>query len=105
MSMEYLSHAAKILLACLFTIALLNPSSATSQSTNLPKPKLMVGPTVPLLAAMVRVGGKVVVDVKVDTAGKVRAANAVEGHSLLRRATVAAAMRWEFEPLSEPTDV
>lgn len=65
----------------------------------------MVAPWIPPLTVIVRIGGKVVVDVKVDTAGKVRAANAVEGHPLLRRATVDAIMRWEFEPLSEPTDL
>lgn len=99
----------KILLACLFAIALISPSRAVSSSpsqlTTLPKPKLMVAPWVPPLAVLVHVGGKVVVDVKVDTTGKVRSANAVEGHPLLRRATVDAAMRWEFERLSEPTDL
>jgi len=96
----------KILLACLFTLALLTPSRFVSSAPfNLPKPRLMVAPSIPRLAVMVRVGGNVVVDLKVDTAGKVRVANVVEGHPLLRTATLDAAMRWEFEPLSEPTDL
>jgi TonB family protein len=99
----------KILLACLFIIALLLPnnsaSSAPSQSSNVPKPKLMVAPQIPPLAEMLHVWGNVVVDVKVDTTGKVRTANAFEGHPVLKRATIDAVMRWEFEPLSEPTDL
>ena len=99
----------KILLTCFFAIALLGPGPAISnaplQSVILPKVKLMVAPLVPRLALMLHVEGEVVVDVKVDTTGKVRAANVVEVHPTLRRATVDAVRRWEFDQLSEPTDL
>jgi TonB family protein len=65
----------------------------------------MVAPSIPPVAGMLHVLGNVVVNVKVDKTGKVRTANAVEGHPVLKRATVEAVMRWEFEPLSEPTDL
>jgi Gram-negative bacterial TonB protein C-terminal len=99
----------KIFFACLFSIALLNPSPsasrAQSQLPDLPKPKNMVAPSIPPLAGLLHVSGNVVVDVKIDTTGKVRTASAVEGHPVLKRATLDAVMHWEFETLSEPTDL
>jgi TonB family protein len=43
--------------------------------------------------------GSVLLHVKVDRAGKVSGASALEGHELLRQAAVDAASVWEFEPL------
>src|SRR5215813_4703904 len=59
-----------------------------------------VEPTYPPLAKAARVSGAVVVEVTVDTDGKVIAARAVSGHPLLKDAAVAAARQWVFTPTS-----
>jgi TonB family protein len=57
-----------------------------------------VEPTYPPLAKAARISGVVVVEVTVDTDGKVIAARAISGHPLLKDAAVEAARQWVFQP-------
>jgi len=56
-------------------------------------------PIYPKAARAAKIGGTVVVQVLVDTNGKVAAASASEGHLLLRSAAETAARRAEFSPV------
>ncbi len=55
-------------------------------------------PVYPAVAKAARAEGQVVVEVVVNETGQVESAKAVEGHPLLRQASVDAAQRWEFAP-------
>ena len=55
-----------------------------------------VAPFFPPVAFAARAMGTVVVEVKVDDAGAVTAAEVVSGHPLLRKASLDAARRWRF---------
>ena len=79
-----------------------NSIKAQALSAELPKPKVMVAPWIPSLAMLLHVGGNVVVDVEIDSSGKVRSARAVDGHPLLRSVSVEAASAWIFEPGAGP---
>ena len=50
----------------------------------------------PPLASAANLGGKVKIDVKIDSAGDVISANLVEGHRLLQDISKVAAFRWKF---------
>lgn len=58
----------------------------------------MIVPVYPAMAAKLRVGGKVVVDVTLDTEGKVTSAKASSGNQFLRQACEDAAKRSQFKP-------
>ena len=56
-----------------------------------------VAPAVyPVIARQARAAGRVLVEVKIDGAGKVTSAKAVEGHPLLQRVSETAAAQWLF---------
>lgn len=55
-------------------------------------------PPYPTIAVAARAGGVVVIEVKVDAAGRVSSAEARSGHPLLQQAARDAAKRWEFNP-------
>src|SRR5262249_53318547 len=57
-----------------------------------------VEPTYSPFAKAARVSGAVVVEVTVDTDGKVIAARAISGHPLLKDEAVTAARQWVFQP-------
>jgi len=57
-----------------------------------------VQPTTPPLARAANITGSVVVEVMLDEAGAVIAANAISGHPLLKAAAVDAARQWQFSP-------
>lgn len=57
-----------------------------------------VAPPYPPIAAAARAGGVVMIEVKIDAAGRVSSAMPWSGHPLLRQATLDAAKRWEFNP-------
>src|SRR5689334_23020647 len=57
-----------------------------------------VEPVYPPLAKAAQVSGAVVVEVTIDTDGKVMSARAVAGHPLLKDAAVMAARQWLFTP-------
>jgi TonB family protein len=54
----------------------------------------------PPMAAQARIGGVVVVKVKLDDHGKVTHATAISGQELLIQSAVANAKKWQFEPNS-----
>jgi TonB family protein len=58
-------------------------------------------PPYPAAARAVRATGEVLVDVKINKAGKVVSAEAVSGHPLLRAVSVTAAKQALFEPFEE----
>ncbi|MCA1613531.1 MAG: energy transducer TonB [Acidobacteria bacterium] len=55
-------------------------------------------PVYPAVAKAAKVEGRVVVEVVVNETGQVESAQAVDGHPLLRQASVDAARQWEFAP-------
>lgn len=60
-----------------------------------------VEPTVPPLAKVVKVGGKVKVHILISPSGEVSSATMVSGHPLLMRAALAAVKQWKFKPFLE----
>ncbi|MCI0392885.1 MAG: energy transducer TonB [Acidobacteria bacterium] len=58
-------------------------------------------PIYPPIARAANVQGEVVVSVSVNAQGDVIAAQALEGHVLLRKAVESAALKWKFNSLSE----
>jgi TonB family protein len=60
--------------------------------------KAIVPNVYPPSAIIARAEGSVIIEVKIDSAGKVASAHAVEGNALLRRVAENTAERWEFEP-------
>jgi protein TonB len=57
-----------------------------------------VEPVYPVVAKQARITGTVVVEVSVDELGNVSSARAQSGPQPLRAASVAAALRWKFQP-------
>jgi len=55
-------------------------------------------PVYPAVAKAAKAEGRVVVEVVVNESGQVESASAIEGHPLLRAASVDAARQWEFAP-------
>ena len=55
----------------------------------------------PPLASAAMVSGKVRIEVRIDSAGDVIAAQIVEGHKLLQDISKAAALHWKFAPSEE----
>ena len=68
-----------------------------AQTTPLPTPKVMVGPYVPRFIVGLHLDGAVVVDVEINSEGRVTSTHVVEGHFLLRKAVENAAQQWTFE--------
>ena len=64
----------------------------------LPVRSASVAPPYPPIAAAARAGGVVMIEVRVDAAGRVSSAVAWSGHPLLQQAARDAAKRWEFNP-------
>lgn len=63
-----------------------------------------VAPTnYPAIAFAARADGQVVVEVKIDSAGKVASARAIEGHALLKKFAENTASQWQFETATDST--
>lgn len=60
----------------------------------------MVEPNYPPLAKAARICGMVKVEIVVDGTGSVTSAKVLSGHPLLKDASIAAARKWEFTPVS-----
>jgi TonB family protein len=73
-----------------------SPEQTYAQATARPLP------TYPLIAKAARVGGQTAVEVLISQEGAVLCARSLSGHPLLRRAAVAAALNWKFEPFKSP---
>jgi TonB family protein len=74
----------------------LSPEQTYAQATARPLPPY------PAVAKVARAGGIVVVEVLISKEGNVLCARSISGHPLLRRAAVAAALNWKFEPSQPP---
>lgn len=57
-----------------------------------------VEPVVPPLARLTQVGGTVVVDIIIDSAGKVSSVTLISGHPMLAPAFIEAVKKWEYAP-------
>jgi TonB family protein len=57
-----------------------------------------VDPLYPPLAKSVALGGKVIIEVHLDTTGTVRSSKVVSGHPMLTQAAVDAVEQWKFSP-------
>jgi TonB family protein len=92
----------KLQLCCLtLLIAIGACVNVSAQTTDAPPVVAAVAPVYPPIAAAAHASGDVNVDIKIDTTGKVISAHAVDGHSLLKAVSVAAARRWKFVPANE----
>jgi len=78
----------------LFTCGL---PAGSAQTTPLPTPKVMVAPYVPRFIVRLHLDGTVVVDVEINSEGRVTSTHVLEGHFLLRKAVENAAQQWTFE--------
>ena len=89
-----------LLLIMLLSVGLFSAQAAQDQRQSDDKPAVVkaVAPTsYPATALVAQAEGKVVVEVKIDVAGKVTSARAVEGHESLRKAAEETAKQWQFE--------
>ena len=91
---QYKFFLTTLLVACLLP-CIATPTS-TALSNHLPVTEApvvsAVAPIFPRLAMAARIGGEVKVNVRVNGEGKVKSADAVGGHPLLRRAAKEAAL-------------
>jgi TonB family protein len=76
---------------------------ATSTGVQFPKPLSLPKPPFPPVARAVRARGKVLVRAAIDKDGNVTSATALNGHPLLRAASMAAARASKFEPANTET--
>jgi TonB family protein len=74
------------------------PLAAGSEGTPVPKKTKHVQPTYPQEALAQGVRGIVILDIVVDTQGKVESTNVVRSVPGLDEAAIAAARQWEYEP-------
>jgi len=90
-----------VLLPSAVALLLLQPSLVGRESA--PVVKVAVAPKYPPLTLAGRVYGKVQVRVKINPSGDVTDASVVEGHPMLREASLSAARQWKFvsDPASE----
>ena len=70
---------------------------STIWAADLPRVTNLSIPAYPAVAVANKVSGAVLVDVEVNSEGKVSVANAISGPEMLRDAAKKAAMRWRFE--------
>jgi TonB family protein len=76
-------------------------SAATGQPGDITDPKLVkkVNPSYPVEAKQARLDGIVVLECRIDTAGRVTSAKAIRGEPMgLTEAAIDAVKQWEFEP-------
>lgn len=73
-------------------------STVNPQGDGSPIPISSVRPPYPPVAYMKKISGTVLVDVKVNSEGKVVEANAIMGHEALRHSAEMAAWGWLFKP-------
>src|SRR5947209_4559594 len=60
-----------------------------------------VEPVVPPLAKATLVGGKVVIAITIDSAGRVSSYKVVSGHPMLVQAAINAVKQWKYKPFEE----
>jgi TonB family protein len=87
----------------LFTISSASAQTATDESGKPVVVKAVAPAFYPPIAISARAEGRIIVEIKMDAAGKVISARAFEGHPLLRKVAEKAAERWQFAPVSSDT--
>ncbi|HTZ33993.1 MAG TPA: energy transducer TonB [Methylomirabilota bacterium] len=85
-----------VLLPSAVALLLLQPSLVGRESA--PVVKVAVAPKYPPLTLAGRVCGEVAIRVKISASGDVTDASVIEGHPMLREASLAAARQWKFAP-------
>jgi|SRR5215831_5246197 len=75
--------------------------NALAQTNDGPVVVTAVAPVYPAIAVSAHATGDVIVNVKIDANGRVISADAVDGHALLKAASVSTARRWKFVPVNE----
>jgi TonB family protein len=60
-----------------------------------------IEPTVPPLAKLARIGGKVELRIAISPSGDVSTVKAISGHPLLVQSAIEAAKKWKYRPLVE----
>jgi TonB family protein len=70
------------------------------QTSELPSVLMAVAPPYPAVAATARLSGTVILEVKINSEGKVTSVNLVEGNPSLGRAAEVFARRWVFSSAS-----
>jgi TonB family protein len=83
-----------LILAIAVTLGL-SPSAQVQENAPL-KIEAAIAPIYPQLAILSATGGDVVVQVKINAGGYITSAKVVDGHKLLREASLNAARRWQF---------
>ena len=83
-----------LILAITATLGLL--TAAQVQESTPMKVEAATAPIYPQLAILSATGGDVVVQVKINAEGDVTSAKVVDGHKLLREASLNAARQWRF---------
>jgi TonB family protein len=83
----------------------LNSAAKNSEATNADQasarqPIRIVQPKYPKLAELARIEGNVLLELHVDSKGRVETARALSGNALLREAAEEAARRWQYPPSS-----
>ena len=58
-------------------------------------------PEYPPIAKQVKVGGKVQVDVTIDTEGNVETVKIVSGNAMLTQSVITAVKKWKFTPFTQ----
>lgn len=58
-------------------------------------------PDYPPIARQLKIGGKVLVDVTIDTDGNVEAVKIVSGNAMLTQSVVSAVKKWKFTPFTQ----
>jgi TonB family protein len=91
-------------LLILFTISPLIGVRAQVKSGEQPEVVAAVAPIFPVIAAAAKANGEVIVEVTINTKGKVSATYVVEGNRLLRQVCEIAARRWKFAPAHDESD-
>ncbi|HJP95845.1 MAG TPA: energy transducer TonB [Candidatus Saccharimonadales bacterium] len=80
-----------------FSLAKSKPSVwMQSQAAKDPQIISAVAPAIPLLADRARVSSNVIIELEINSSGKVLSAEVIEGHPLLRNATLKACLQWRF---------
>ena len=87
--------------ALLATVTFIRVSFGQAENNQFPPVISSVTPSIPLMAVAVRLQGNVVVELTLDSDGRVRSAIVVSGHPILQEPTKQAALKWTFAPAIE----
>ncbi|HEX8566085.1 MAG TPA: energy transducer TonB [Pyrinomonadaceae bacterium] len=88
--------------AVLFAFTFIAKAQTQNVSNNeQPKVVAALAPVYPAVARAVGASGDIIIEVKINSQGKVTSANAISGHPLLRDVSSIASKRWKFENVED----